>query len=357
MATASAEPTTKKQDATDLLRLAAEADGQPYETTQPQAPAPPEPTATTSPADGKQAQAPAKPTEGTTADGKTTPDGKTAPDATRPTETGAQEGDDQGEGGTPYTQAVKSERRLNEGWKKLNAEKEALAAEKARLEAEKKAIEESRNGATQPAARAAAPQAPAAGQQPGAQAPDINALPDMARRYTAEELEALAKDLESEGDTTNAKLAKDFAGQRRAYDSQLAQAQATQQHATQYQEFRRAWIGNMASAMKENPDLQNRQSPLSQAFEGILATYPLLKQIPDGALVGVNVAKWKLGFDEAEALRGEVAKLQQENKRLLGNVTPAGAGTTPAADPAKTGKAVPTKEELLRAANEADGRT
>lgn len=123
------------------------------------------------------------------------------------------------------------------------------------------------------------------------------------RGYTAQDYEAYAEKAEEEGDVKTAKVARQEANilrQKSAYD-----------------EFVAGWQKTQAEMAKENPDLNNMETPLAKEVMKLLdEPQSIFKMRHDGLKHAVAYAKANLETGSIPALRGEIKKLKQELTRL-----------------------------------------
>lgn len=207
---------------------------------------------------------------------------------------------------TPFQ---KERHRLNQTWKQVQADKAAIQKDREALETERRAWQEQQQKAQ--SQKASKPQGP-----------------------TAEDYDAVAADLESEGKIEAAKRAKAKAAELRQ------QATATEQPASngprerftpeEQKTMATEWQANLEKAGKENPDLNQEGTPLRARVSELLRTTPELHTSGRGILIAVEFAKTELQAKQAEALQAKVTELEAKVKELTeltalpsGHATPA----------------------------------
>ena len=123
------------------------------------------------------------------------------------------------------------------------------------------------------------------------------------RGYTAEDYESYASKAEEDGDIKSARVAR-------------KEAQLLRQK-TAYAEFAAGWQKVQAEVVRENPDLNNLETPLAKEVTRLLQEpASIFKTRPDGLKFAVDYAKSKLSTGSISALRSENEKLKKELARL-----------------------------------------
>jgi hypothetical protein len=235
-----------------------------------------------------------------------------------------------------YTKAQKEKARLDESWKKLNAEKEAL-----RNNPEFKEFSEWKRSKTLGKADKSA-KAPAA-------------------QYSAEEYDAFAKQYEEEGNEKMAKVARERAEEvRQQAKAQPANA-GVEAHKTP--EFQAEWQKNFEEVAANEPELQKDGSPLEQAVYNLVndptwGAFFLAK--PSGIRAAVEVAKMVRQAGMVKGLQEEKTKLETDLKASkaevdrLTKLTALGGSLPPmASSGTKTGADI-SDDDLRRMAEAAD---
>ena len=123
------------------------------------------------------------------------------------------------------------------------------------------------------------------------------------RGYSAEDYEAYAEKSEEDGDIKTARVAR-------------KEAEILRQKSA-YAEFVAGWQKTQAELARENPDLNNMETPLAKEVMKLLdEPQSIFKTRPDGLKYAVSYAKANLDTGSIPALRGEIKKLKQELTRL-----------------------------------------
>lgn len=209
-----------------------------------------------------------------------------------------------GESQTPQTPFQKERARLNDSWKKLEADKEALRAERESLAAER---------------RAASTQ-----QQRPPSTPAAKPLIDGA---DAETWEAVAKDFEAEGKIALARKAAANVESLRKQEAAQAAQQAPSQQARgaqpspeEMQTITTEWQTNLHKLAEANPELKQTGTPLRTRVAELIQKVPLLSTRGDGIVYAVEFAKAELRAGQLDtqvkSLTEKLTALEQEKKRL-----------------------------------------
>ena len=123
------------------------------------------------------------------------------------------------------------------------------------------------------------------------------------RGYTAEQYEQYAEKAAEDGDV-------------KAYKVAMQEAQILRQKEA-YGIFISQWQKTQAELAKENPDLNNLETPLAKEVMRLLSEPDsIFKKRPDGLKFAVSLAKSQLSTGSIPALQGEIKKLKQELTRL-----------------------------------------
>lgn len=142
------------------------------------------------------------------------------------------------------------------------------------------------------------------------------------------------------------------AGQFFQIEQQEGQQIALQQH-------NQLWSAHMEQAVKANPDLLKKDSPIAKHMEDLLKTHgELFYMLPDGFKHAEAIAKLRLDAADAPTLREKNAALQKENERLTGLTSLSKGGPTGGPAAKKSFDSLPLEEmgaELQRMAEAEDG--
>ncbi len=252
---------------------------------------------------------------------------------------------------SPYQ---KERTRLNESWKKLEADKEKTRAEAEQLRKDREALEADRKKLADDRQRSATKRE----------------KPKDATGYTADELEAAAADFEKDGKlelrdiaAAKAKALRKLEAEQNAgggggdtgADSYPVPSEAQQQR------MLREWNGHLVKLSEENPDMKVMDSPLRTEVTALLKQFPIFHTRSEGIHYAVEVAKLRLSEKEAKAkateLSTRITELETENKRLteLTALHPAGGGSGSHSSPKKFENMTDAEQEeyLKREAAEA----
>lgn len=225
---------------------------------------------------------------------------------TKPTPTTTDDKDAAAVDESKMTPFQKERRRLDQTWKKVEADKAEIARQRQEIEGEKRALAE----------RSKQPSGP----------------PKSAEGFTAEDYEATAKDFEAEGKMQLAKAARDKAESLR---KQATAQPPTGRHerftAEEVTQMQQTWQKNLETAVKETPELTQETSPLRARVSELLKTTPILHMSGDGILYAVAYAKAEVAAKRVPELEAKNAELEKEIKRLTGLTSLPSGGAQPAA--------------------------
>lgn len=212
---------------------------------------------------------------------------------------------DDGKGKTPYQNAKARERdRLEDGWKKFNAEKEQHRAEIARKEAELTRRQQ-----------------------------EIEAK-QRENQFTAADWEAAAEEWEKEGKFDMAEAAKEYAKQAREQERNAPPVARTE--TPQFRETRnQAW----AETKKQFPEITDKASPLNVKVREFISQNPDIMQLPSAPYLVAKHMKAVLDASVVPELQStlktktaEIEQLQarvKELERLTNPGVPSGATAIP----------------------------
>lgn len=197
-----------------------------------------------------------------------------------------------------YTKAQKEQARLDESWKKLNAEKEALRKDP---EFQEYLRQKKERALGKPADTAAKPKRP----------------------YTAADMEAVAKQYQDEGNDKMAVAARERAAEllKEEQAEALAAKQAPSGDHRRTPEFQQDWAKNFQEVAATEPELQKEGSPLEQTVFNLVNNpeyAPFFRALPKGIKYAVEIAKM---MREAHGAKG----LQEKLKTTEGDLTKAKA--------------------------------
>lgn len=192
----------------------------------------------------------------------------------------------------------KSEKRLNEAWKKVNSDKE----ENRRIRAELEELREQLNDRAKPEAYVDK---------------DGN---------TAEDYEAAASNFEAEGEMALAEQARNLANEVRGQAQESANAKADQN-------FKEQWSNNFDKAADSYPELTEADSGFRKAVDTILKDRPVLATYPEGILDAADLVAMQIKAGSASELQNQIAALKEENgdlrsKLSIGGSDPSGSDST-----------------------------
>jgi hypothetical protein len=199
---------------------------------------------------------------------------------------------------TPYQ---KERARLNESWKKLEADKEAIRAERDAIATERRALAEQHRMPPQPETKPAI---------------------DGADAGTWEQI---AADFEAEGNLKLAQRARANVAKLREQEAAAAPAHRSSEPRERFTaEERQAmvteWKGHLQKLQEEIPELKETESPLRKRVSFLIQTMPIYSMRGDGIRLAVQHAQAELKTGQAESqmkeLQSKLAALQQKNTRL-----------------------------------------
>lgn len=220
----------------------------------------------------------------------------------------------------------KERERLSKSWQDLDAEKERVRSTEAELKKRETELAEREKQLSTP-------------------------------RYTADDYEAVAQKLETEGkDELAAQARQQAEALRKGKGDQLVQTLEGQKK--QQEEFITSWNENLDAQKKENPDLLDDESELAKAVKANLKEIPVLSYMPDGINWAVKLAKLQEAAGGAGKLREELDAAQKEIERLTELTSTEGGGLHSRPKPKKFEEMSLAEQEahLERLANEADAR-
>lgn len=226
---------------------------------------------------------------------------------------------------------AKDEERKAKSWEALNAEKEATrkaAADTARRaqeldERERRLAEREKTPAKPP--------------EPSRDA----------KGRTATDYEAIAKQLDEDGETAAAKLARARAAELKAKDEEAAKTAAAPAPVTDWNPAEEA-----AALIKEDPELQKPENPVVQEANRLLKDPqwgPFLAR-KGGVSAAVVVSRLTVAARESESLREQLQKTKGELEELQ---KATGMTPSPAAPKAAKSKKL-SDDDMLQLAQEAD---
>jgi len=201
-------------------------------------------------------------------------------------------------------------KRLDDSWKKLNAEKAARRRE----ELERTRFAEARERDRAPAVTAE--------DRPG-------------HNFPVEQLIATARRLETSGKADLAELAwteveeaRRFAraGGKPGQAPAAARPAAGENGAMGEHEFKERWAATTEIEVEQNPDLQKADSDLYKGVVAIRQAYPFLNRIPDGMKHIVAVAKLQLVAKAVPALEAKIVTMDKELTELRRATSLGGGG-------------------------------
>jgi hypothetical protein len=259
---------------------------------------------------------PSAKTERTASDKSTDATAAQQPDPSKQTDEAAKTPTDQAktEATTKHTDQAatpfqKERARLNETWKKVEAEKEQLRREREEIAAERRKLTEAK---------------------PAPTVPEQRPLIDGA---DADTWEAVASDFQAEGNLQLAAKAKKNADKLREQEKAATAAPTASRErftAEEKQALNAEWQQNLAKLGKDNPELTQEGTPLSKRVAELLQANPLFSMRGDGINLAVEMAKTESRAAQVETLQKRIEQLEQENKRLEGlTALPSGGGNPP----------------------------
>jgi hypothetical protein len=232
--------------------------------------------------------------------------------AAKPAEKPAQDKPAETKPESAYAKAAKEKARLDNNWKKFNAEKEQHRQEMARFEQQRAEFLKQRE---QPAPKATKPE----------EDPDI--------------LESLAKEYEENGNSVMAKLASERAAHfrdlaKKQQQEQASPAKAPGDHINDPR-FISEWKRHVADLVQANPTLTDPADPVGRATMG-LANHEnygrFFRAFPDGLKVAHEVALLQRDAALLKPTQEELTKVKAEVERLTkltgirGAPPPSGSG-------------------------------
>ena len=180
-----------------------------------------------------------------------------------------------------------NEHRKNKSWKEINSQKEELKRERDALESERSELVERQ-----------------------ADLDDGKAYRDE-KGFTAEDYNAAAERLESDGDTRLANDAREKAESVREDGKKTEQTRATRKAQDE-------WEGARQELMNDIPELKDPEAHLTKAANQILQDYPDLLYVPEGKGLrqAVQTAQWKVAAEGADKSQSEVKELTDKLNKL-----------------------------------------
>jgi DNA repair exonuclease SbcCD ATPase subunit len=178
-----------------------------------------------------------------------------------------------------YSKAKREEERREKSWQKLQEEKETLRKEREEFLKEREAIKSEKAKAGEYRDKAG---------------------------YTAQDYEDFAKRTDD----------PELAERARAKAQELSQEAEQIRTKVQQDEFIKSWQSNLDSLIKENPDLNNRESPIGQALQKVLNENPVFSASPDGIKTAYALAKAQQSASLVSGLNEQVKSLNAEIERL-----------------------------------------
>jgi len=219
----------------------------------------------------------------------------------------------------------KTEKRLNETWRKVNDQKEANAREKAELEE----LRNSLNDRAKPEAYVDS---------------DGN---------SAEDYEAAARNFELEGQFGLAESARKQAESVRGQ----AEEMRTERNDTAFKE---EWGKNFDEAARSYPELRDSDSQFRRAVNGLLEERPVLAKYPGGILDAADIIAMQVRAGESDQLREQITALSEENGGLKSKLSIGGSDPSSVPSGSKSfGDMTPQEQfvELQRRAEAVDAGT
>ncbi len=210
----------------------------------------------------------------------------------------------------------KSQERLAEGWKNLDATK----AEVRRL------ADELRQWKQQQA------------QQPPQQNGNTPRFDAKQYQRAAGEFKDKANQLLQDGDIEGARQQFNLSDQCNAE----AQREAQRDFQSQQEQFNQQWQNDGHAFIREVPELQPGSSDLAREHEAFIAANPVFLSIKDGFRQSYEVLTWKKSHAEVSGLREQGVKDKAEIARLNQLLTPSGGK-----DPAKHSSKSTSADEPL----------
>jgi hypothetical protein len=180
-----------------------------------------------------------------------------------------------------------NEHRKNKSWKEINSQKEELKRERDALESERSELVERQ-----------------------ADLDDGKAYRDE-KGFTAEDYNAAAERLESDGDTGLASDAREKAESVREDGKKTEETRATRKAQDE-------WEGARQELMNDIPELKDPEAHLTKAANQILQEYPDLLYVPEGKGLrqAVQTAQWKVAAEGAGKSQSEVKELTDKLNKL-----------------------------------------
>lgn len=235
---------------------------------------------------------------------------------------------------------AKEQERLDKTWENVNRQKEELERRRQELDQERQRITQQQ-------------------QQP---------RPPQQRQFSSQELvqasrdfKARAKEALKEGNYDAFNENEALAEQAIVHAQQFYQVEQQEAQQAQQQQYQSLWVSKMAEAAKDEPDLMNPQSPLSQAMQKLLQEHgSFLYGNPDGFRYGLEFVKKQMEAGTVAELKEANKTLKAENERLTGLTAIGGSGpTTPPAKKKFEDMSPEEQEQRLMAGAQAhdEGRT
>ena len=188
---------------------------------------------------------------------------------------------------SPKSKWAKNEERKSRSWQEINAAKEELKREREKIKDLKKEIDLERAEST------------------------LASEYRDSKGFSASDYEKAAEKLESEGNESLAKEAKEKA-QKVKDEADKMQAKVQAKKAEE------DWLAAREKLINENPELADSESELFKTANSVLQDYPDLMYLPEGQGLkhAVQISKWKIGNSKAESSQAEVKELTEKLTKL-----------------------------------------
>ena len=176
---------------------------------------------------------------------------------------------------------IKSEKRLNESWRKLNATKEELANKERELEELRGALNERAK-------------------------PEAYVEEDG---NTAEDYDAAAKNFELDGEVRLAEKAKEQA-------ERVREMGRNSQVESNDNQFKKEWGDNFDRDADSYPELRDGDSTFRKAVNRILQERPVLATYSGGIIDAADIVSMQMKVESSGQLQEQISTLQKENDGL-----------------------------------------
>jgi hypothetical protein len=210
----------------------------------------------------------------------------------------------------------KEQDRLDKTWENVNRQKEELERRRQELDQAQQRIAQQQQTKARPA--------------------QVRDITSRQLFQAHQDFKARAKEALKDGDYDAYNQNDALAEQSLQHAQQFYQVEQQEAQQEQQQQYQALWVSKMTEAAKDEPDLINPQSALSQAMQKLLQEHgAFLYGNPDGFKYGLEFVKKQMAAESVSELRDKLTKAEAEVQRLTKATTPLGAGPTTPIQPRK----------------------